>query len=174
MLPVPSIRSLFPYLQRARPKFQLPPVRKPRPQEESTSSLSCFLCKEVLLGMLLVTYLVLIRTRTGKRHRPITRIPQANLQRSWGADNLLNHLARELGADALLVSEQYRDRDPSIWIQTVSVLLLPGPGTHKKSRCGVTDVAEDSSGLGVGMLLPSVSTSSQTRPSKTSATRLIV
>ncbi|KAG8284235.1 hypothetical protein J6590_107428 [Homalodisca vitripennis] len=34
MLPVPSVRSLFPHLQRARPKFQLPPVRRPRPEEE--------------------------------------------------------------------------------------------------------------------------------------------
>ncbi|KAG8255394.1 hypothetical protein J6590_070832 [Homalodisca vitripennis] len=103
MLPVPSVRLLFPYLQRTQPKFKLPPVRKPSPQEEGLHLEPLLFPlqdrRQVLLGMLLVTYLVL-----------------ANLQRSWGADNILNKLAQELCADALLVSEQSWDRDPSIWI----------------------------------------------------------
>ncbi|XP_046661608.1 uncharacterized protein LOC124354883 [Homalodisca vitripennis] len=81
-------------------------------KKDCTSSLSCFLCKETGSAGNALGHL----PGSGKRQRPIIRILQANLQRSWGADNLLNQLARELGVDALLVSEQYRDRDPGIWI----------------------------------------------------------
>lgn len=42
-------------------------------------------------------------------------ILQGNLQRSRTADNLLDQLVLEHGADALLVSEQYRDRNPAFW-----------------------------------------------------------
>ncbi|XP_046681479.1 uncharacterized protein LOC124368248 [Homalodisca vitripennis] len=81
-------------------------------KKDCTSSLSCFLCKETGSAGNALGHL----PGSGKRQRPIIRILQANLQRSWGADNLLNQQARELGVDALLVSEQYRDRDPGIWI----------------------------------------------------------
>ena len=43
------------------------------------------------------------------------RVLQCNLQRSRTADALLDQLAREHGVDALLVSEQYRDRDSPFW-----------------------------------------------------------
>lgn len=45
----------------------------------------------------------------------MTRILQANLNRSRTADALLHQLAYELKADLLILSEQYRDLDPRYW-----------------------------------------------------------
>ncbi|XP_046687072.1 uncharacterized protein LOC124372704 [Homalodisca vitripennis] len=55
---------------------------------------SCFICKEA-----------------GSKGNALEHIPGSGRT----ADSLLDRLAQEHGADALLVSEQYRIRDPSVW-----------------------------------------------------------
>lgn len=70
------------------------------------------------------------------------RVLQANLHRSKTADDLIYQLSREKGANLLLISEQYQDKDRSCWypdLTGTAAIWTPNPGSvqvksHGKGR----------------------------------------
>ncbi len=63
----------------------------------------------------------------------MTIILQGNMNRSWTADHLLQQTAKEKGAELLILSEQYRNKEVTGWysdLLATAAIWIPKGGVH--------------------------------------------